>query len=107
MTHDIDLRVALEGAGAGFDPAFRVRVLQQICARAQRRATAWRVATWVASGIAMGLLARLLTPAASGAPGLEAVAMMASLAMAVFLLAEFATAGTDRVVERLQRILTR
>ena len=105
MTSDSDIRAALD-RGAAFDPLFRVRVLQRICERAQRRAAAQSAMSWTAAGVALGLVAQALTPADVGAPGLEAVSMTVSLGVAAMLLASLATAGLDGTAQSVKRTLS-
>ena len=107
MTSDGELRAALQGAGGGFDPAFRVRVVERICARERRRAAIERVSAWLAGGVAAGLLGLLLTPSASGTPGLETVVMIVSLAGAIYLLGEIATVGPRETAPWLRQVLPR
>lgn len=106
MMRDEELRTALEGANTAIDPKFRVAVVQRICDRARRRALAERAAVWIAAGIAIGWAAQVLTPGAA-MPGLEAVAMAASLCAVALLLAEASASGPDRLADRLQEFLSR
>lgn len=105
MTSDGDIRAALDG-GTAFDPAFRVRVLQRICERARRRTAAQSAMSWIAAGVALGLMAQALTPADIGAPGLEAVVMTVSLGAAAMLLASLAASGFDGAARSVNRTLS-
>ena len=86
MTSDRELRAMLESS-ASFDPAFRVRVLGRICARARHRASIRRAAFWIVACSLLGVFAQPLVPAESGAPAFEAVVMTVSLVAAMLLVA--------------------